>query len=122
SSSACCNGAPGAIFLSYDPRDAAVVEELAIRMRDAGVQPWFDQWNMAPGAPLQQALDEALNQSSACAVFMGAGGQSPWQNEQVRIAIDQRVRSSRGEFRVIPVLLPGARRPRRSKLPTFLVS
>lgn len=110
------------VFLSYNPADTPVVEELAVRMRDAGVQPWFDKWNMAPGTPWPQALDEALNQSSACAVFMGPGGQAPWQNEQVRTAIDQRIRSSRGEFRAIPVLLPGARRERRSKLPTFLVS
>jgi hypothetical protein len=110
------------VFLSYHPADAPVVEELAARMRDAGVQPWFDKWNMAPGTSWQQALDPALHQSSACAVFMGPGGQAPWQNEQVRMAIDQRVRGSRGEFRVIPVLLPGARRELRSKLPTFLVS
>lgn len=110
------------VFLSYHPGDAPVVEELAMRMRDAGVQPWFDKWNMAAGTSWHQALGEAMSQSSACAVFMGPGGQLPWQNEQVRMAIEERVRGSRGEFRVIPVLLPGARRERRSKLPAFLVS
>ena len=38
----------------------------------------------------------------------------------MRTAIDRRV--NEGRFRVIPVLLPGAERPKRSSLPPFLVS
>ena len=39
----------------------------------------------------------------------------------MRIAIDRRVGESRGRFRIIPVLLPGAERGERSRLPDFLV-
>ena len=40
----------------------------------------------------------------------------------MRAAIDQRVRDSSKRLRVIPVLLPGAKRAERSSLPTFLVA
>jgi hypothetical protein len=46
----------------------------------------------------------------------------PWQNEEMRAAIDQRVQESNRRFRVIPVLLPGAERGERSSLPTFLAA
>ena len=110
------------VFLSHNPADQPLVEELAHRLVDAGIQPWFDKWHLPPGTAWQEALEDALNQSSACAVFVGPGGSASWQNEQVRTAIDRRVRQSRGEFRVIPVLLPGAKREERSKLPVFLVA
>jgi Uncharacterized protein conserved in bacteria len=110
------------VFLAHNPADQPVVEELAHRLVGAGIEPWFDKWHLPPGTPWQEALEDALNQSSACAVFVGPGGSASWQNEQVRMAIDRRVRQSRGEFRVIPVLLPGAKREERSKLPVFLVA
>src|SRR5271165_6319507 len=53
---------------------------------------------------------------------MGPSGVGPWQNEEMRAAIDQRVRDSGRHFRVIPVLLPGAKRDERSSLPTFLAA
>jgi hypothetical protein len=40
----------------------------------------------------------------------------------MRVAIDQRVQDSGRRFRVIPVLLPGAKRAERSSLPTFLAA
>jgi hypothetical protein len=46
----------------------------------------------------------------------------PRQNEEMRAAIDRRVRESGRSFRVIPVLLPGAERSERSSLPTFLAA
>jgi hypothetical protein len=53
---------------------------------------------------------------------VGLSGFGPWQNEEMRAAIDQRVRDSGRRFRVIPVLLPGAERAERSSLPTFLAA
>src|SRR5580692_611838 len=52
----------------------------------------------------------------------GPGGLGPLQNEEMRAAIDRRVRESVRRFRVIPVLLPGAEPAERSSLPTFLTA
>jgi photosystem II stability/assembly factor-like uncharacterized protein/energy-coupling factor transporter ATP-binding protein EcfA2 len=110
------------VFLSHNSADKPAVEELARRLVKAGVQPWLDRWNLIPGEPWQEAIEEALERCATCAVFVGPSGTGPWQNEEMRAAIDRRVRESEGRFRVIPVLLPGAERGERSRLPTFLVA
>ena len=65
-------------------------------------------------------IESVLNDCASCAVFLGHGGLGPWQTEEMRAAIEERMSSSRGGFRVIPVLLPGAERPDRGRLPNFL--
>jgi Tfp pilus assembly protein PilF len=107
------------VFLSHNGRDKEVVEDLARRLEDeAQLRPWLDKWNLVPGEPWQEALESALDSSRTCAVFLGPDGVGPWQNEEMRAALQERVSGS--GFRVIPVLLPGAIRPDRKQLPRFL--
>jgi signal transduction histidine kinase len=110
------------VFLSHNSIDKPAVEELARRLVKAGIHPWLDTWNLIPGEPWQEAIEEALERCTACAVFIGPSGAGPWQNEEMRAAIDRRVRESDGRFRVIPVLLPGAERGERGRLPAFLAA
>jgi hypothetical protein len=110
------------VFLSHASADKPLVEELARRLVAAGIVPWLDRWNLVPGTPWQSAIEDALEVCDACAVFVGAGGVGPWQNEEFRAAVDRRVRAGAGRYRVIPVLLPGAERDERSRLPAFLAA
>jgi len=110
------------VFLSHSSADKPAVEELARRLAKEGIQAWLDKWNLIPGDPWQSAVEKAVTESETCAVFVGPSGLGPWQNEEMRAAIDQRVRDSGRRFRVIPVLLPGAERAERSSLPTFLAA
>ena len=87
-------------------------------MNEQGLRPFLDKWHLIPGAPWQEALEEALDRSGTCAVFLGAGGLGPWENEEMRAALDERVRDK--SFRVIPVLLPGAEPKDKKTLPLFL--
>jgi hypothetical protein len=52
-------------------------------------------------------------------VFVGPEGLGPWQREEMSVAINRRVCDSEQRFRVIPVLLPGAK---RESLPALLVN
>ena len=113
---------PFHVFLSHSSTDKPAVEELARRLAKEGIQAWLDKWHLIPGNPWQPDIEKALVESGTCAVFMGPSGVGPWQNEEMRAAIDQRVRDSGRHFRVIPVLLPGAKRDERSSLPTFLAA
>jgi tetratricopeptide (TPR) repeat protein len=110
------------VFLSHSSADKPAVEELARRLAKEGIQAWLDKWHLIPGDPWQPAIEGALAESETCAVFVGPSGLGPWQNEEMRAAIDRRVRDSKRSFRIIPVLLPGAERAERSSLPTFLVA
>jgi hypothetical protein len=113
---------PFHVFLSHSTADKPAVEELARRLAKEGIQVWLDKWRLIPGNPWQPDIEEALAASETCAVFVGPSGFGPWQNEEMRAAIDQGVRDSEKCFRVIPVLLPGAKRAERSSLPTFLAA
>src|SRR5436305_8842157 len=106
------------VFLSHSTADKPAVEELARKLVEAGIKPFFDEWELIPGEPSQEALERALDESRTCAVFVGSASLGPWQNEEMRSAIDEWVGDK--TFRVIPVLLPGAPDPRERKMPRFL--
>lgn len=106
------------VFLSHNSTDKPAVEYLAQKLRKAGLEPFLDTWHLVPGEPWQDALEDALDQSRTCAVFLGPRGLGPWENEEMRVALDERVRNP--DFRVIPVLLPDTEMPERGRLPRFL--
>jgi WD40 repeat protein/energy-coupling factor transporter ATP-binding protein EcfA2 len=110
------------VFLSHTSSDKPVVEELARILRERGIEPWLDAWHLIPGAPWQEEIEKALQSCATVAVCLGPSGTGPWQNEEMRAAINRRVTDREGTFRVIPVLLPGAERGERSRLPMFLAA
>jgi hypothetical protein len=109
------------VFLAYNEQHRPAVEELARWLVREGLSPFFDQWGLIPGLPRQEALERALIASVSCAVVLGAGedGIGPWQEVALRTAIDRQVRERAGDFRIIPVLLPGAVWS-EDRLPAFL--
>jgi hypothetical protein len=106
------------VFLSHNSADKPAVEELAQRLVNVGIQPWLDKWNLVPGEPWQEGLEEALDACQTVAVFLGPSSIGSWENEEMRSALEERVRDK--SRRVIPVLLPGAPDPREKSLPRFL--
>jgi TIR domain/Carboxypeptidase regulatory-like domain len=107
------------VFLSHQSGDKSLVESIAIRLvNEQGLRPFLDKWHLIPGEPWQEALEEALDRSKTCAVFLGPVGLGPWENEEMRAALEERVRNK--SFRVIPVLLPGAEPKDEKTLPRFL--
>jgi len=108
------------VFLSHATPDKPVVEALARILSERKFSPWLDKWNLVPGDPWQEAIEKALEDCAACAVCLGPSGTGPWQIEEMRAAIAQRVSDRSRQFRVIPVLLPGSERGEPSRYPAFL--
>jgi len=112
------------VFLSHNSQDKPAVEELAHRLvEEAGLRPFLDKWHLIPGEPWQEAIEEALDDCASCVVFIGPSGIGPWQNEEMRVALEKRVHQAKrgpARYRVIPVLLPGAPGPEDLSLPAFL--
>ncbi len=107
-------------FLSHNSGDKPVVEKIARWLEDeANIQVWLDKWHLIPGDPWQEEIEKALDECECCVVFLGPNGIGPWQNEEMRTALDKRV--SEKNIRVVPVLLPGAfKEEKESDLPRFL--
>jgi len=106
------------VFLSHNSKDKPVVELIAHKLEAKGLKVWLDKWNLVPGEPWQEDLEEALDNSQTIAVFVGPHRISPWENEEMRSAIEERVQDKKR--RVIPVLLPGAPDNKSLTLPRFL--
>jgi hypothetical protein len=98
-------------FLSYNAQEHPVVRDLAGRLEREGLVLYFEEWELAAGRDFQPALAVALGESKACVVFLGPNGLGPWQKQEIQVALDRHARDE--AYHVIPVLLPGAERPRR---------
>lgn len=97
------------VFLSYSNADGDVVESVAERLRnEAGLSPFLAKWHLVPGEPWIPALEQALDNSKVIAVFFGPAGIGFWHSQEKQIAIIQGVQQHCK--RIIPVLLPGARK------------
>jgi len=107
------------VFLSHNSQDKPAVKWLAVRLEDvAKLKVFLDVWNLIPGDPWQEDLEKALDASRTVAVFLGPAGISSWHNEELRDALNTRVRDPKR--RVIPVLLPGTTMPADDEIPNFL--
>ena len=105
------------VFLSYSSTDRNFVRAVAERLaNEANLRVWFDEWSIPPGDPWQEALEDGLEHSASVVVFVGPQGIRPWQNEEMRSALESRTTDP--SFRVVPAILPGAQQP--DKLPRFL--
>lgn len=106
------------IFFSYNSVDQAVIERLAHKLAAQGLKVFLDLWELVPGKPRQEAIEDALGRSRSYAIALGPAGEGPWQSEEMRVTLEERIRTP--SLRVIPLLLPGARYPQATDLPRFL--
>jgi len=106
------------VFLSHNSADKPAVGALAHKLKEAGLQPWFDKWDLVPGTLWQPALAAGLAASKSVAVFVGPSGVGPWEDAETMTALDRAFRER--AHRVIPVLLPGSPASSQIKLPSFL--
>ncbi len=79
------------------------MKRIGEQLKEAGILPWLDEWELQPGQPWQDELERQIKQVKSVAVFLGPSGRGPWHNAEMRAAIDQ---FNTRECPVIPVILP----------------
>ncbi len=92
-----------------------MARRLADALRSRGLKVWFDEWELVPGRPWQEALEQIIKSTTSAAVLVGEDGVGPWEDVEMRACISEFVRR---KLPVIPVLLPGARKT--PDLPFFM--
>src|SRR5215213_9269985 len=60
------------VFLSHSSKDKAVVREIAERLRDDGLEVWFDEWMIKPGDSIPSKIEEGLEHSRVLVLCMSA--------------------------------------------------
>ena len=103
------------VFLCYNSKDRQEVVAIGERLKQRGILPWLDIWEIPPGTRWQRELQKRLKSIRSAAVFIGARGPGPWQDLEVESLLAQIGRRNRP---VIPVILKG--RKVNSKLPDFI--
>ena len=103
------------VFLSHNSKDKPAVIALAERLVAANVKVWLDVWELRPGQPWQEVLEDIIVHTRSAAVLVGKDGIGPWENREMRALLNQFVR--RG-LPVIPVLLSDC--PQQPELPLLL--
>jgi nucleotide-binding universal stress UspA family protein len=103
------------VFLCHNWADKPAVKKIARQLRERGILPWLDEWELRPGQPWQPILEQQISQIKSAAVFVGSSGLGPWQEQEIQGLL--REFASR-RCPVIPVLLSDA--PAKPKLPLFL--
>jgi len=103
------------IFLCHNSEDKPKVKEIGEKLKQLGILPWLDEWELRPGFPWQEVLEEQIETIKAVAVFVGEKGIGPWQNVELNAFLREFVER---RCPVIPVLLPNALK--QPKLPISL--
>ena len=103
------------VFLCHSNRDKPQVRKIALDLKAQGILPWLDEWELRPGLPWQDALEQQIDSVKTAAVFVGGEGVGPWQHQELAAFLRKFVEQ---RSPVIPVLLPDA--PKEPDLPLFL--
>jgi hypothetical protein len=58
------------VFLSHSSKDKPVVRALAERLKADGLRVWLDEWEIQPGDPIFQKVQQGLQSSRILLLFM----------------------------------------------------
>jgi len=103
------------VFLCHNSRDKEQVIAIGERLKERGILPWLDIWEIRPGTRWQQELQKRIKSIKSAAVFIGPGRTGPWQGLEVEGLLDEIAKRKRP---IIPVILES--RQGRPQLPAFL--
>jgi hypothetical protein len=103
------------VFLCHNTGDKPVVKKIGEELKERGLRPWLDEWELRPGLPWQDLVEEQIEDIKSAAVFVGESGLGPWQEMEIRSILSEFVRR---KCPVIPVILSDA--PQKPRLPLFL--
>ena len=91
------------VFCSHRSVDKPQVREVARQLREAGIDAWFDEWEIAPGDNFVAAINKALTSSDAVLIFFSS--QTPdgkWVQAEIDTSTNLSVVDGK---RVIPILM-----------------
>ena len=71
------------VFLCHNNKDKPEVKKIGERLKELGIYPWLDEWELQPGKSWQRSLEQQITQIKSAAVFVGKDGIGPWQQEEL---------------------------------------
>ena len=93
------------IFISHNSKDKAVVEQIAIRLRDIFGQNniFYDSWSIQPGDGIIDKMNEGLTQ---CKLFLFFVSKNSLSSNMVKLEWQNAImKMTNGQTKIIPVRL-----------------
>lgn len=91
------------VFCSHRSVDKPRVKEIAAKLAAAGIDPWVDQWEIAPGDDIVARINEGLAAYDVGLLFLSKTSlESGWVSAEVSTLIYQMIEDGK---RVIPVMI-----------------
>src|SRR5262249_46522538 len=80
------------VFLSHNSKDKPAVRQIAEALRDRrGLEVWLDEWELPPGVPWQDELENIIRTVRSSAVLVGKDGLGPWEIPEMRACLSEMV-------------------------------
>jgi hypothetical protein len=107
------------VFISHSSMDKPAVEALAVALRERGIEPWLDKWEIGPGDDIVASINDGLDKADAgIIVFSRHSRDSRWIDAEVSYLTFARIEERKvlipvvlgDDFYVPPLLRPLARR------------
>jgi hypothetical protein len=105
------------VFLCHNSRDKPQVVAIGEQLKERGILPWLDIWEIRPGMRWQKELRRAIKSVKTAAVIYGPSGAGPFQELEAETLIGEFIKRGKP---IIPVILDG--RQGNPRLPAFLDS
>ena len=93
------------VFLWCSYEDKPAVKKCGGLLKEQGILPWFEDWEIQPGLPRQSEIEKYLKQARTAAVFFGKGGIKAWVRLLEQAFVREFVECERP---LIPIILPEA--------------
>jgi small GTP-binding protein len=85
------------VFLSYRSTDLREVVGIANKLKERGILPWLDVWELRPGLPWQKQIEKVISKIGAAAILIGPTPLTEKQLEDLETA-RMELRWSRKDF------------------------
>src|SRR4030095_9590955 len=53
------------VFLCHHTVDKPIIKQIGEQLKERGILPWLDEWELRPGLPWQQALEQQIEHIEA---------------------------------------------------------
>jgi hypothetical protein len=92
------------VFLCHNSKDKEAVKRIGIKLKERGILPWLDEWDLEPGKVWIDELEIIISQVKSAVVCVGPNQTGPWEKIEIRTLLRKFVE---GDLKVIPTILEG---------------
>ena len=104
--------AKSCVFLAYANADVERVMELYQQLKDYGLDPWMDKYDLLPGQLWKEEIEIAIRSSRFfLACLSKHSADASFFSTELRVALEVYEQMPRGQVYLIPIRLDGSRLP-----------